>query len=248
MYELEHNILIKTEIMDNLGRGIFVLGLIIIFKIGHTWLKDDQTTKGILTSFGIYSYILFQTFYRFGPFKNRITNSILSAEIKELLIELEFHVLNILSISIKLGDTYIITNASEGWVESSATKFLPKITQLFNKIKIISARRAYENQFPNNSKIWKLAVFRDIGNLYNKNAVTNIISFGDSIIENDAAVKFGSLFKECFIKTIKLKEEPKIEDMIKQLELISKQFNFIHSSARDIFLVVEKKGHNKNKK
>ena len=26
MYELEHNILIKTEIMDNLGRGIFVLG------------------------------------------------------------------------------------------------------------------------------------------------------------------------------------------------------------------------------
>ena len=168
--------------------------------------------------------------------------------IKELLIELEFHVLNVLSISIKLGDTYIITNASKGWVESSVTKFLPKITQLFNKIKIISARRAYENQFPNNSKIWKLAVFRDIGNLYNKNAVTNIISFGDSIIENDAAVKFGSLFKECFIKTIKLKEEPKIEDMIKQLELISKQFNFIHSSARDIFLVVEKKGHNKNKK
>ena len=61
-------------------------------------------------------------------------------------------------------------------------------------------------------------------------------------------MKFGSLFKESFIKTIKLKEEPKIEDMIKQLELISKQFNFIHSSARDIFLVVEKKGHNKNKK
>ena len=80
MYELEHNILIKTEIMDNLGRGIFVLGLIIVFKIGYTWLKDDQITKGNLTSFGIYSYILYQTFYRFGAFKNRITNSILSAE------------------------------------------------------------------------------------------------------------------------------------------------------------------------
>ena len=65
MYELEHNILIKTEIMDNLGRVIFVLGLIIIFKIGYTWLKDDQTTKGNLTSFGIYSYILYQTFLSF---------------------------------------------------------------------------------------------------------------------------------------------------------------------------------------
>ena len=40
--------------MDNLGRGIFVLGLIIVFKIGYTWLKDDQITKGNLTSFGIY--------------------------------------------------------------------------------------------------------------------------------------------------------------------------------------------------
>ena len=39
MYELEHNILIKTEIMDNLGRGIFILVLIIIFKIGFTWSK-----------------------------------------------------------------------------------------------------------------------------------------------------------------------------------------------------------------
>ena len=56
---------------------------------------------------------IYQTFYRLGAFKNRITNSILSAEIKELLIELEFHVLNVLSISIKLGDTYIITNASD---------------------------------------------------------------------------------------------------------------------------------------
>ena len=54
MCELENNILIKTEIMDNLGRGIFILVLIIIFKIGYTWSKYDQTSKGNLTSFGIY--------------------------------------------------------------------------------------------------------------------------------------------------------------------------------------------------
>ena len=49
------------------------------------------------------------------------------------------------------------------------------------------------------------------------------------------------MFSEYYIKTIKLKEDPKIEDMIKQLDLISKQFNDIHSAITNIFLTVEKK-------
>ena len=182
---------------------------------------------------------------KIGLFDDEQTKKINLKLIKEQLSKLENNVFKVLSISIKYGDTFIITNASEGWVESSARKYLPNIIKLFNKVKIISARTAYENQFPNDNKLWKLAVFRDIANFYNKNIVTNIISFGDSDIENDAAVKVSSLFEECFIKTIKLKEDPKIEDMIKQLDLISKQFNYIHSSTRNIFLSVEKKGNGK---
>ena len=172
---------------------------------------------------------------------NEITNQKYS-QIKNLLLKLEEKIFKVLSISILLGDTYIITNASEGWVESSAKKYLPNIIKLFKKVKIISARTAYENQFPNDNKLWKLAVFRDIANLYNKNIVTNFICFGDSNIEIDAAIKVSSMFSECYIKTIKLKEDPKIEDMIKQLDLIAKQFNDIHSATRNIFLTVEKKG------
>ena len=182
---------------------------------------------------------------KIGLFDDEQTIKINLKLIKDQLSKLEENVFKVLSISVKLGDTFIITNASEGWVESSAKKYLPNIIKLFNKVKIISARTAYENQFPNDNKLWKLAVFRDIANFYNKNIVTNIISFGDSNIENDAAVKVSSLFEECFIKTIKLKEDPKIEDMIKQLDLISKQFNYIHSATRNIFLSVEKKGNGK---
>ena len=182
---------------------------------------------------------------KIGLFDDEQTIKINLKLIKDQLSKLEENVFKVLSISVKLGDTFIITNASEGWVESSAKKYLPNIIKLFNKVKIISARTAYENQFPNDNKLWKLAVFRDIANFYNKNIVTNIISFGDSNIENDAAVKVSSLFKECFIKTIKLKDNPKIEDMIKQLDLISKQFDYIHSATRNIFLSVEKKGSGK---
>ncbi len=182
---------------------------------------------------------------KIGLFDDEQTIKINLKLIKDQLSKLEENVFKVLSISVKLGDTFIITNASEGWVESSAKKYLPNIIKLFNKVKIISARTAYENQFPNDNKLWKLAVFRDIANFYNKNIVTNIISFGDSNIENDAAVKVSSLFQECFIKTIKLKDNPKIEDMIKQLDLISKQFDYIHSATRNIFLSVEKKGSGK---
>ena len=102
---------------------------------------------------------------KIGLFDDEQTKKINLKLIKEQLSKLENNVFKVLSISIKYGDTFIITNASEGWVESSARKYLPNIIKLFNKVKIISARTAYENQFPNDNKLWKLAVFRDIGNI-----------------------------------------------------------------------------------
>ena len=80
MFKIEHNILIKNEIIENLSRGIFASGLIIVFKIGYSLLKNSNITKGKLTSFGIYSYILYNTFYRFGQFQIRISNSIISSK------------------------------------------------------------------------------------------------------------------------------------------------------------------------
>ena len=38
-----------------------------------------------------------------------------------------------------------------------------------------------------------------------------------------------SKFKEAFIKTIKFKEAPKLDEIIKQLKLVCHQFNYIYS-------------------
>ncbi len=160
---------------------------------------------------------------------------------KYYMNNLENIVYNLLQTSINYGDTYIITNASKNWVIYSSFKYFPKVIQLFNKIRIISARDAYENQFPNQTKFWKLAVFMDIANLYNKNLVTNIISIGDSSIENEAAFKLSCLFSECYIKTIKFQEEPNPNHLLKQLKLVLKKFNFLHSAVRNISIKIEKK-------
>ena len=53
----------------------------------------------------------------------------------------------------------------------------------------------------------------------NPNLVTNLLCFGDSIFEIKAGKILASKFREAFIKTIKFKEAPKLDDILKQLTL-----------------------------
>ena len=57
---------------------------------------------------------------------------------------------------------------------------------LLQKIKIISARGAYEAKFPNDSRRWKHEAFLDMQKKFNSELVTNILCLGDSFIEIEA--------------------------------------------------------------
>ncbi len=48
--------------------------------------------------------------------------------------------------SANYGETYIITNAAQGWVEFSSKTFMPSVSKVIEecKIKVISARSLYE--------------------------------------------------------------------------------------------------------
>ena len=173
--------------------------------------------------------------------KHNFFSHIQSSPFNDKVSSIEKQVFRLLTIAISLGDTYIITNASSGWVEYSSIRFYPSVVPLLSKVKIISARNAFSELFPNDMLMWKFMTFTNVANLYNKDVVTNIVCVGDSNIEMEAVGKMGLLFKEVFIKTIKFKEEPKPEQIIKQLMLISEQFVNIHSEARDISIKVEKK-------
>ena len=164
---------------------------------------------------------------------------------REKLAKLEFQVLRVLTLAISYGDVYIITNASQGWVEYSTVKFFPSVTKLLSQLTIISACTLYGEQFPDDSRMWKIATFAKVAELYNKNIVTNLMCMGDSFIEMEAAQKMASLFKEIFLKTVKFRELPKPEQIIKQLSLVSEQFKAIHSAVRNVSIIVEKKSKQK---
>ena len=109
-----------------------------------------------------------------------------SCTVKDTLDKLEDAVFKILYESLKHGKVYIITNSTDGWVEYSTFKFIPKVSKLLDKITIISARSNYEGEFPLNSNEWKVHAFMDTIKDVDTNSVTNLIAIGDSNGEIEA--------------------------------------------------------------
>ena len=151
------------------------------------------------------------------------------------------YVYDILKESIEKGDVYIITNAGIKWVQFSANLFYPNISELLKKIKIISARGEYEKSFPGNLRQWKIQAFLNLLKNVDNKLVTNIICIGDSLFEMEAGRILASNFKEAFIKTIKFREAPKLDELLKQLKLVSQQFGAIYSGIKNLTIRIERK-------
>ena len=161
--------------------------------------------------------------------------------------EIENHVYLILKESIEKGDVYIITNAGENWVQFSSSIFYPNISELLKKIKIISARMEYEKAFPGNSRQWKIEAFLNLLKDVNNKLVTNIICIGDSLFEIEAGRILASKFSEAFIKTIKFRDAPKLDELLKQLKLVEHQFGTVYSSIKNLTIRIERKKKEKEK-
>jgi len=158
-----------------------------------------------------------------------------------LFKELDRTAFILLNLAIVKGKTFIVTNAVSGWVEMSARLFLPEVSKILKHLTIISARGSFENQFPGNSRKWKIETFLEIQKCFKSNLVTNLICIGDSIIEMEAAHIISKKFQNMHLKTVKFIEKPKPEEVIKELKLVIKNFNMIFSSIKGLTIQVGKK-------
>ena len=157
---------------------------------------------------------------------------ILPSQLKRIE-KLETFVECLLIKSIEKGDAYIITNSEAAWVKYSCEIFFPNVYKLLNKIKIISGRDLYQHKFPNDYKTWKIKAFYKILKNYSLNLPTNIMSFGDSTYDIDAAYDLVKKFPNGFVKAIKFTELPLIQDLINQLILVLDNFNNYYSACKN---------------
>ena len=145
---------------------------------------------------------------------------------------------SLLSKALAKGLVYIVTNSSAGWVEYSVEKYYPSIVHLLKYIHIISARNEYEYLHPGDPFYWKYLAFKKIKDTLNESMLTNLIVMGDSLIEIQAGEQIAKLFEACYIKTIKLKSYPSLEDINKQLKLVNEGFLKIYSPGKNLTVKV----------
>ena len=167
----------------------------------------------------------------------------ISQKDKEIFTNLDTLVYQLLSKTINLGFVFIITNGAPGWVEYSSVKYYPKSAKLFTNIKIISARGLCEKKLPGDVRQWKTNAFKyAIDSIeIKKNIPTNILCFGDSIIEMEASYNIKEYFSNAYLKTIKFKESPTQIELEKELKIIIAQLDSILTNFKNLSIKVTRK-------
>jgi len=124
----------------------------------------------------------------------------------------------LLELAQKLGQTIIVTNGAEGWVEESARRHLPDIVPMLDLMTVISARSKFQSSHPLTQ--WKKKVFNELQKQLSPQTITNFISIGDSNFERDAAHMIRATFANAIVKTVKLVEMPSPEELLWQQEVV----------------------------
>eukprot|EP00927_Polykrikos_kofoidii_P028406 TRINITY_DN24813_c0_g1_i2.p1 TRINITY_DN24813_c0_g1~~TRINITY_DN24813_c0_g1_i2.p1 ORF type:complete len:469 (+),score=89.49 TRINITY_DN24813_c0_g1_i2:164-1570(+) len=152
--------------------------------------------------------------------------------------QLEAIVEQVLQQSLRLGDTYIVTNADEQWVAQSSIRFVPRVMQLLSQIPILSARKKWEPRCPGDVFAWKRETFKEIfhsrGLSQSGGMGMNLTVLGDSPSEMEAA-QTATLPLQCHplvVKTVKFKEAPSGAELIDQLKILSQELASIVADDR----------------
>jgi len=158
-----------------------------------------------------------------------------SSAIDRELKELESSVVGLLRLAMSFGEVHIVTNAETGWVQLSAKKFLPGVVPVLDQVKVLSARSTYETMFPDAPVKWKFCAFQE--KLFSDSkSPKNVISFGDSHVEREAVRAVTRGIPNTKTKSVKFAEKPSIEQLRRQLELVTNCFQYIHSHEGDLDL------------
>jgi hypothetical protein len=165
-----------------------------------------------------------------------------AAKVREFeapLTELSHSIIAVLNLALQYGPVTVVTNAETGWVQLSAAKFIPLVVPLLAKLTIISARSTYEPMFPGSPLKWKYYCFQERVTALappNSKREKNVLSFGDSHVEREAVRACTRGMPNTRTKSVKFAERPSMEQLRRQIELVTNCFQYIHNHEGDLDL------------
>jgi len=157
------------------------------------------------------------------------------------LQQLERTVEGVLNLSMRLGDTMIVTNGNGTWVHDSSRRFLPRLAPLLARMEVISARAQFEDAYPGDPFAWKRAAFQKIleerqckngGSPYADRVHLedglNLVVIGDSPAEMEAAqTAVKAVGGKSLVKTVKFTEFPSVQQVLGQLRRTARELGGI---------------------
>jgi len=158
--------------------------------------------------------------------------------------QLEAVLEQVLSGSMRLGETCIVTNADELWVLESTRRYCPRVLPLLSQISVVSARRKYEHSYPGDVFAWKRETFREV--LAKRKGAAqvggsagsslNLVVLGDSPAEMEAAQTstYGATYP-LTIKQVKFKEIPTVDELVDQLHITLQELSSIVTDDRSSY-------------
>jgi hypothetical protein len=126
-----------------------------------------------------------------------------------------------------LAEVIIVTNGEDGWIDLSCASFLPEVVPHIATLKTVSARSAFEELQPQSPLWWKHLAFNvEISCFLAKPCEgtdrRSIVSIGDS--NNERVALFGvTEHQECWAKSVKLLEQPSMEELVEQHKMLYDQ-------------------------
>jgi hypothetical protein len=161
-----------------------------------------------------------------------------SEEMSRQLDELQNSIITVLKLALTFGEVHIVTNAETGWVQLSAEKFVPAVVPLLSKCQVLSARSTYESMYPDSPIKWKFYAFQQrLSGVFEEcDTRKNILSFGDSHVEREAIRAVTRNVPLTRTKSVKFAERPSIEQLQRQIELVTNCFQYIHNHEGDLDL------------
>jgi len=161
-------------------------------------------------------------------------------ELESQLTEISHSIIAVLSLALQYGPVTVVTNAETGWVQLSAQKFIPLVVPMLAKLTIVSARSTYESMFPDSPLKWKYYCFQErisaMAALSGGLKERNVLSFGDSHVEREAVRACTRGMPNTRTKSVKFAERPSMEQLRRQIELVTNCFGYIHSHEGDLDL------------
>lgn len=132
---------------------------------------------------------------------------------------------SMLSTASRLGEVMIITNGNKNWVKDSASRYLPGLLPVLEKLTVVSARARCEQRYPGDPYLWKKVAFEEMlvdeRSFADDGMGLNIIALGDQKPEIEAAHNVGRMLNavqgQSFVKTVKFAERPTVSELIGQL-------------------------------